>query len=377
MAFTYKPIFQGDFYDVCEKFAKDADERLAMLHEANERAKARENLWQEVIALGWTAMMVPETQDGLGGDLTAMAEVLEGCGRAALPLPVLAACAVAPMALNALGGDRKAELLGQLAIAEAIFCPVLEPLADFKLIVKNAPSLKGNSDGNAVVLNGDVLGVEAVMGATHYLVACFVDGEPSVLLCATGSEGVSSLERIRMDGRTSWDLHFDNVSIATEDVLSTADEIPEILQTIFDQAAILACVETVASIGSVIEQSIEYLSERKQFGVALSTFQVLRHYVADMYVMYENLRALVQHVVREVSANLDLATEKAAMLKLYVADVSKEVSHTAIQIHGGMGVTEELNTTRFAKCILMADYQYGDGTYYGERLLATQKLVVE
>lgn len=373
MSFTYNPIFQDDFYDVCEKFAKDADDRMTMLHGAKERSEARETLWQEAVALGWTAMMVPEAHDGLGGDITAMAEVLEGCGRAALPLPVLTACSVAPMVLDAMGGPRKEELLGQLAMAETTFCPVLDPLAEFKQIGKNVPSLKGQTDGNAVVLNGEVFGVEAVMGAAYYLVACSVDGSPRVLLCATDSDGVSAVERIRMDGRTSWDLEFENVSIQAEDELSNASEIPEVLQKIFDQAAILACVETVASAGSVIEQSIEYLSERKQFGVTLSSFQVLRHYVADMYVMYENLRALVKHAVREVTANPDVAAEKAAMLKLFVADVSKEISHTAIQIHGGMGVTEELNTTRFAKCILMSDYQYGDGTYYGERLLAAQQ----
>jgi alkylation response protein AidB-like acyl-CoA dehydrogenase len=172
-----------------------------------------------------------------------------------------------------------------------------------------------------------------------------------------------------MDGRASADIGFGAVAAGMRDVLATGETVRAAVEQVRDKAALLAGVEAVAAMGALLEQTIAYLSERKQFGVALSSFQVLRQYVADMYVAYENLRALLNSTLQRVAVEPELPWEEVALVKVRLADVARFFAHNAIQLHGGMGVTEELQATRLAKRILMSDFEYGDGAFQAERLL--------
>lgn len=376
MTFSSQPLFPGDLFESAARLAADADQRLAPLVDVSARAKARETIWHEAAGLGWSGVLIEEQFGGVGGGLLELAAVLEGCGRFALPLPVLAAFGVAPLLVAALCGERKSELLGNITAATTLVCPLLDSLDNSKALSRSKAGLLAKVDGARLLLNGEVLGVETVPGATHYLIACSIEragtSAPALCLIPAANKGISVRERIRMDGRASADIRFGNVEASMRDVLATGEAVRTVVAEVRDKAALLAGVEAVAAMGALLEQTIAYLSERKQFGVTLSSFQVLRQYVADMYVAYENLRELLNRTLQRVAAEPVLPWEEVALVKLRLSDVARFFAHTAIQLHGGMGVTEELQATRLAKRILMSDFEYGDGAFHAERLLAAR-----
>ncbi|MFH1602362.1 MAG: acyl-CoA dehydrogenase family protein, partial [Pseudomonadota bacterium] len=299
---------------------------------------------------------------------------LEGCGRFALPVPVLAAFGVGPLLVAALGGERKSELFKQIATAATLVCPLLDPLDSSKVPGRSNANLSVRVDGDRLLLDGEARGVETVPGATHYLIACSLEqaGTCAPALCLVPAAGIDVRDRIRMDARASADIRFGGVAASARDVLATGEAVRTIVEQVRDKAALLAGVETVAAMGALLEQTIAYLTDRKQFGATLSSFQVLRHYVADMYVAYENLRALLNRTLQRAAAEPVLPWEEVALVKLRLSDAARLIAHTAIQLHGGMGVTEELQATRLAKRILMSDFEYGDGAFHAERLLAAR-----
>lgn len=373
MTFTSQALFPGDLFESAARFAADADRQLATLAEAGARAQARAAIWRDTVGLGWSGVLIEEECGGAGGSLLDLAAVLEGCGRFALPVPVLAAFGVGPLLIAALGGGRKNELLGQIVAGTTLVSPVLDPLDSWKPPGRSNTGLSARADGERMTLDGEVRGVEAVPGATHYLIACALErsggAAPALCLVSAASRGIAVRDRIRMDGRASADIGFGAVAAGMRDVLATGETVRTAVEQVRDKAALLAGVEAVAAMGALLEQTIAYLSERKQFGVALSSFQVLRQYVADMYVAYENLRALLNSTLQRVAVEPELPWEEVALVKVRLADVARFFAHNAIQLHGGMGVTEELQATRLAKRILMSDFEYGDGAFHAERLL--------
>lgn len=118
-----------------------------------------------------------------------------------------------------------------------------------------------------------------------------------------------------------------------------------------------------------IEQTLQYLRDRHQFGVSLSSFQALRHYMAAIYAKYECYRALVRATVERVQNAGEVNSEALSMLKIYLGQVGQMVAHTVIQVHGGMGMTEDLFASRLNKSILMSSMEYGDGQFHTGRVL--------
>jgi alkylation response protein AidB-like acyl-CoA dehydrogenase len=144
--------------------------------------------------------------------------------------------------------------------------------------------------------------------------------------------------------------------------------------------AVLTCVETVGAMGAMIEQTIEYLSTRIQFGVALSTFQALRHRAVEMYVAYEGARGLVKQIALDWSANpasCDAQNQDAALTKLYLANVGRMVAESVIQLHGGMGMTVEMPAARLAMHTLMCNLQFGDRLHCLDSLSSQMKTDVQ
>jgi alkylation response protein AidB-like acyl-CoA dehydrogenase len=372
MAFSAEPLLGGELFDSAARFAESADLRMAHLTDPVARATMRERFWQETLGLGWAGVVIPEELDGAGGGLLDLAAILEGCGRFALPVPALAAFGVAPFLIDSLGGIRRRPILKEIANSRMLICPVLELLDGPQSLARSKANALTKADGNLIILEGDILGVEAIPGATHYLLACQVSGESALYLLPAKTAGVGTTARLRMDGRASVDIHFDAVTLDPQWALAAGDNVRIEVERTRDEAAVLASVEIVAAMGALLEQTISYLSQREQFGVKLSSLQVLRHYVADMYAAYANLRALVVHVIEIIARDGDPPLEGTSLVKLRLSDVSRFVAHTAIQVHGGMGITEELQAARLAKRILMADFEYGDGIFHAERLLASR-----
>jgi alkylation response protein AidB-like acyl-CoA dehydrogenase len=326
----------------------------------------RAELWARAEGLGLRGVLVPEQHGGSGGDLSDLAAALEGFGRHALPLPFLAAHGVVPWLLTA-AGPRGCALLPAVATGTIRAVPVLDALAGWHR-TRPGTQLSCRVVDGRVAVRGTAVGVEDVPDATHHLLGVRgASGEP-VLVLVPVSVATSATPRTRLDDRTTVDLSFDGL-VDRDAVLASAADADAAVTTALGLATLLSCVEVVAALGALVGETVTYLSERHQFDVPLATFQVLRHHVADMYLAYDNLAALTDRTVRAAAERGLPDPETVALLGVRRADASRQVATTAIQLHGGMGVTEELHATRLVKRLLMSAFEYGDGAFHADHLV--------
>lgn len=356
MAFAAKPLVDGDAFELACRVASQADRDLALAADEGQRLACISGLWDRIAELGWMATAIPESAGGAGGGLMDLAALAGGAGRGCLPFPVVGACAVVPHMLSA-AGEKADAVLHQVATGEARICVALPD------------AVREGLDSGASPLQGSIVGVEIPPSPTHLLL---VTREPkaSLLLIPVGATGLSLAVYQRIDGRLAGEWSLSQVRIAPEYVLASGEHVARVVEEARDLGALLTCVECVAALGALIEQTIDYLSNRVQFGAPLATKQALRHRVAEMYVEYENLRALVGHALQSHGETGRAAWRDIAFAKLRLGHVGRFIAQSAIQCHGGMGVTEELPAIRLARRVMMAEFEYGDRVFQAGRLLA-------
>jgi alkylation response protein AidB-like acyl-CoA dehydrogenase len=364
MPFTVTPMFPGDLYDTTDRMAATATP--AWSGEKNSSGSAK---WTQILELGWQGVLVSEEAGGVGATLAEFAAIAEAAGRHAMALPLIARCVVSPMLLAAAGSNQAAlALLEQLSAGQASVCPVPQP--------DGARSLQATpASGGSIRLQGVLKGADLTEPASHLVFnAASSHGSAPVLVLLATSDLTQPVRYFAgLDGRRTADISLDGVVVEAGNVLLQGDAVAAAVKDAMSTGAVMTSVQTVGALGAMIEQTIEYLSTRTQFGVALSTFQALRHRVVEMYVAYESARGLVKDVTEELSANPASGASgrrDAALTKLYLATVGRTVAESAIQLHGGMGMTVEMPAARLAMHTLMCNLQYGDRLHYLDSLSA-------
>lgn len=358
MPFTVTPMFPGDLYDTTDRMAATA---APAWPDGKNQGSAK---WTQILELGWQGVLVSEEAGGVGATLAEFASIAEAAGRHAMALPLTARCVVAPMLLAAAGNTATTlKLLEQVSSGQASVCPVLQS--------GHADSLQASpASGGSLRLKGVLRGADLTEPASHLLFnALSGDGSAPVLLLLPTSELTQHVRYFEgLDGRRTADITLDGVTVEADQVLLQGDAVTAAVKAAMSTGAVMTSVQTVGALGAMIEQTIEYLSTRTQFGVALSTFQALRHRVVEMYVAYESARGLVKDVTEELSASPGSGGRDAALTKLYLATVGRTVAESAIQLHGGMGMTVEMPAARLAMHTLMCNLQYGDRFHYLDSL---------
>ncbi len=351
-------MLPGDLHDGAARLARQANADLLRLTDPAARADALGRWWGEAVALGWPGLFIPEACGGAGGSIEDLAALVEGAASDALPLPVTAVCGVLPALFAAAPAARVS------ALADARLCPVLAAYEDW---APDPDRPRATQSEGGVRLAGMALGAEILALPTGYLLACPMDQQPALLLVPAAALRQPPRRYERMDGRLSADLSFDGVVLPADALLASGPAVARAITTALELGACLTCVEVVAGLGSAIERVIAYLAERQQFGVALSSLQALRHKVAETYITYETIRALVQHVLRVVAQGEP--SRDVALAKLHIGRAARTAAETIIQLHGGMGMTQELPATRLNKRLMMAEFDYGDAAWHAHRLL--------
>lgn len=361
MGFAPEPMLPGDLHEAAARLARTAAEELARITEPAARAEALGRWWEAAAALGWPTLVLPEACGGAGGSLEDLAALIEGAASDALPLPMAEICGVLPTLLAAVPPGR----VEAIVTGEARLCPVLGAYQGWDPAGER-PAVTWDAQG-MLRLSGAALGVPILASPTAYLLACPVDGEAGLMLVPAAALSQPARRYERLDGRLGADLAFDGVMLPAGALLAAGPAVEVRVTEALELGACLTCVEVVAALGSAIARVIAYLAERKQFGVALSSLQALRHKVAETYVTYETLRALVQRLLRRMAAGG--ASRDVALAKLHAGRAARRAAETIIQLHGGMGMTQELPATRLNKRLIMAEFDYGDAAWHAHRLL--------
>lgn len=341
MAFTASPMFPGDLYDTSLRLA----------------ASKAGGKWQQMLGLGWQGVIVPESAGGVDGSLADLAAIVEATARQAVSAPLIDRCAVAPALLSALSeqpGVR--DLLEAIAMGEASVATVVDAS---ERLPGTPTALRLGEDGR---LRGSLLGVDLSEPASHVLFNTIDEATRQPVLLLLPTEGL--LPRARqfhgLDARVSADIALDGHVVQSAQVLLRGAAVLDAVERAQQTGSLLTCVQAVGAAGAMIEQTIEYLVTRVQFGVQLATFQALRHRVVEMYVTYENASGLVRRLVERATRERLGDARDIALVKLYVGNASRMWSEVGIQLHGGMGMTWETLVARLAMHSLMGSMQFGD-----------------
>lgn len=334
MQFNADTMFPGDLYEAAARFATDSAGQAD-----------RPSIWRQSVAMGWPALLVDEALGGAGGTLADLGAVIEGCGREALGLPLVRRCAQVPLLLMGAGG----------AGAEQVLQAVCAGKVDADLADGRALVLEPLADGG-VCLRGTLEGVDADWPFTHVLVVA----DHHLLLLPSAALPAPRARFEGIDGARIADYTLDGLTLPAGAVLQRGEAVDRAVARADDMAVFAATLEMAAMLGATIEHCVAYLSTRMQFGVALSTFQVLRHKVVDLYVAYESASVLLARLVGDAVDSGVLRSRDVALCKLYLNDLARRGAETSIQLHGGMGMTTELPAARLAQRLLCAEFELGD-----------------
>jgi alkylation response protein AidB-like acyl-CoA dehydrogenase len=328
--------------------------------------------WSTLAELGMTALPVPEEQGGFDGTAVDMFLVMQELGRGLVVEPYLATVIGAQFLV--LGG-RHDSLLEQVAGGELkLACALTEKqsrhdLAD--ILTTASPT------ANGYVINGSKTVVVHGAQADSLIVSARASGAQrdtrgiSLFVVPADAEGVTIADYRTLDGQRAANIRFDNVMVPTTALIGLDGADWGILDQAADYGATLLCAEALGAMEAIFAATLEYLKTRTQFGAPIGKFQALQHRMADMYIHLEQARSMaLLAAVRMSSDDPEERRRTVSAAKFRVGQALKFVGQQAVQLHGGMGVTDELPAAHHFKRLTMIELTLGDSDHHLQRFIA-------
>jgi len=324
----------------------------------------------EMVEMGWTGMIVPEAYGGHDFGFESMGMLIEELGRTLTPSPLISTAVAAASAL-VMGGteEQKQKWLPALASGEYIGALALE---DGRRFDPRHSAVRAERCDGKWVLNGRKRPVEAGMAANLLIIPAQTDlpsGIQGVTLfvCSTEEAGVerNPLREVDIRGRASID--FRNVSLNEDYRLGGVGEGAALLESILERTAAVAAAEMLGGTLQAFETTIDYLKTRVQFGKLIGSFQALQHRAADMLGEIGLARAAVYEALQAIDHGDEKAAVLSSVAKIMAGKVFQKVAREMIQMHGGIGMTEEHDAGLYFKRAQAADFFCGNIAYHRER----------
>ncbi len=333
-----------------------------------------EKLWEAIADQGWTGLIVPEEFGGLGLGIVELAVVAEEMGRAMLPSPFISTVWAAAVIARAGSEGQKAQYLEAISTGELKATVALVEASNSWN--PDAVQLQAEKSGDAYILNGrkDYV-TDASVAALIVTVAR--SGEDLVLLpVAANAEGVTITMTPGIDAtRKLYSVEFNNVTVPQTNALETGYRAKEALDQATAIATIALCGEMVGGMQWVLDESVEYVKTRQQFGRPVGIYQAVQHRCADMVLQTESSRSAVYYAAWALSEGDASAKLAVAAAKVFCSEAGRLVGNNGIQVHGGIGFTWEHNLHLYYKRFKSSEIMFGDATYHRE--VIAQEIVDE
>ncbi len=355
--------------DFCTNNAPIA--QLRKLRDENSADGFDRDTWQAMVELGWAGIPFPEEYGGLAFGYKGLGVVTEETGRTLTASPLFATVWVGGTAVN-LGGseEQKAAILPKVASGELLLALALEE--SHRHSPYGVAATATETDGTwhvtgekTFVLDGHVAGKLIVVARTAGA-AGDRDGI-TLLLVDAGADGVAITRTLMADSRNAANVTFSNV--AAEGVLGEVGKGADVLDRTLDIARIGIAAEMLGSTEECFERTIAYLKEREQFGVPIGSFQALKHRAADMFCEIELSKSCVLEALTALDEERDPEeiAKLASLAKAKVGETFNTVSREGIQMHGGIGMTDEFDIGFFIKRAAVTEQTFGDVNFHRNR----------
>jgi alkylation response protein AidB-like acyl-CoA dehydrogenase len=328
-------------------------------------------VWAEMAQMGWAGIAIAEEFGGLGYGYTGLGLVLEQAGRNLSASPLQSTVLVAATAINELGStQQKEQLLPAIASGEQLVTLAIQEGMHHAPEQTAATAVRESGD---YVLNGSkVLVLDAHVVDSFIVVARSAGsaGEQqglSAFLVDKGLAGLAVERRDMVDSRNAGALTLDNVRVGTENLLGAEGEAWAGLNRTLDIANIGLSAELLGLSAEAFERTVAYLKERKQFGRVIGSFQGLQHRAAELFCELELARSIVLKALHAIDDGDDRLSLLASAAKAKLCEVAQRASNEAVQMHGGIGMTDEHEIGFFIKRARVAQHTFGDYNYHLDR----------
>jgi alkylation response protein AidB-like acyl-CoA dehydrogenase len=329
--------------------------------------------WSALAELGMTALPVPEAQGGFAGSALDMFVVMRELGRALVVEPYFAT--VLGAEFLKLGGGHGALLERVATGGLKLACALGERQSrhDMLDIVTTA-----TRDGDGFVLDGEKKVVLHGAQAGVLVVSARGEGGISLFAVAADAPGVAISDYRTLDGQRAADIRFNQVRVPAGALVGQAGRGGELLDAALDYGAGLLCFEALGAMEALFDATLDYLKTRQQFGVPIGKFQALQHRMADMVIHLEQARSMALLAAVKLGSN-DAAERRRCVsaAKYRVGQAAKFIGQQAVQLHGGMGVTDELPASHYFKRLTFIELTLGDADHHLARFIAQPGFAAE
>jgi alkylation response protein AidB-like acyl-CoA dehydrogenase len=328
-------------------------------------------LWMEMADLGWAAIIIPETYGGLDYGYTGLGLVLEECGRTLTPSPLISTALLATSALIISGNESVCEhWLPQIAAGEKLLSIAFE---ESSLHLSTCVNTQAEPDAESYRLMGKKLAVMDGNSADAYVVSLRTreSEEPrdglSLFLVPADVEGLSIETAVLLDNRCASTLLLDDVVVSRSQLLGPLHGGYTILKQTLDRGRIGMAAEMLGIAQEAFERTVQYLKERKQFGVSIGVFQALQHRAATLFGEIELCKSVVLKALQAIDEDSDDVAVLASLAKVKCGQTARLATAEGIQMHGGIGMTDEFDIGFFIKRWRSLNQQLGDCRFHLDR----------
>lgn len=361
--------------DEQQQLADSVSKFLASEYDFEKRQKivksetgSSDTVWATLADMGLTAIALPEEDGGFGGGALDLMATMQVCGEALVVEPLLDNIAFGGRLVAHLGNaEQRAALLPGLIEGTRRFAfASLEPGRRYEL----TPELTtARQDGAHWVLQGDKAVVIGASEADTLLVSARTpDGGTSLFALDTKTRGVALNPSRTVDGQRCADIHFADVQLSSDALLGEAGKAQESIDEAADFATALLCAEAIGAMRYANEATLEYTKTRQQFGTSISSFQVLQHRMVEMLITFEQAYSMAILAAAKVDTG-DAHERRRAIsgAKVKIADAARQISQESVQLHGGMGMSEELKISHTFRRLTMIGQRLGDADHHLQR----------
>lgn len=322
----------------------------------------RPEMWAQFAELGLLAAPFAEEDGGLGGGPVDSMVVMEEFGKGLVVEPFLQTVVLAGGFLKRASASQKAEHLAPLIAGERVFAFAwAEPKGRYNLADLSTTAKRS---GNDFVLNGHKAVVSAAPWASHFIVTARTGGAQrdrsgvGVFIVPRDAKGVSQRDYPTVDGRRASEVYLENVTLSSEALIG--EDCLGLVECVTDEAIAALCAEACGAMKVANTQTVEYAKTRKQFGTPIGKFQVLQHRMADMFIEAEQSVSMTYMATLKLAEDEVTRKKAASAAKVRIGQAGRFVGQQSIQIHGGMGMTDELAIGHYFKRLTMIDSEFGN-----------------
>ena len=341
------------------------------LRDNNDPLNWDKDVWKEMVDLGWAGILIPQEFGGSDFGLAGISVIMQEVGKTLTPSPLFATAVMGASAINTFGTqEQKAEYLPKIAagnITTAIAIDEESHHAPFNSMAQ------AELVGDEWVLNGKKKFVVDGASADILIVLARTSGVKgdkaglTLFIVDANHTGVEIIKTDMADCRNYANVVLDNVTISKDALLGDQESGGEAIDKILDEGRIALSAEMLGNSEAAFEMTLNYLKERKQFGVLIGTFQALQHRAAEMFCEIELTKSAVMAAMQGADENNNDLQRMASLAKSIAGETLYLVSNESVQMHGGIGVTDEYDIGFYMKRARVAEVIFGGANFHQER----------